>query len=705
MARWTRCLACLLALVLPVTGWPQNWGLQITESASGDSVEVTALTENSPAHRAGLRAGDRIISVQGRATGTPMAFGAVVQSLPAGTALQLRVVRDGWERSFSLEPQSARGSGWLGITLEMAPAQPGQGGHPLRVSAISEASPAARAGLAIGDLILATNGREPDSVAAFERALAGFREGEPVTLTVSRDGWQRQIAIREARGPGDGPASAVSAPARAASSDAPPGAPSNTASEALYALAVSADQHYMRGDWPAAAQAYREYLQAVPAEARAWDRLGHALLMMDRHRDAVEALNRSMIAGPPTGSALNNLGMSLSRLGDLDGARNAYSRAIEVSPDLLSARQGLAGIHMAQRNWEAAREQLQIIVAREPGNAEFSESLAGVFMALGRPADAVNEYRRAIGTGHPGPDAHYGLAYALFQADKPTESLAEVRALLTVRPGEARAQLLHDQVQAKIAAGHTARLEVPTAPQELARQPADRGPLLAAGAGAGAPSGAPAGPPPPAPAATQAAGTGDKATVAVGDFQVKASGASQMIGDGLREMLVTALHGSGRFIVMERLDLAGLAAEQQLSRSRMARADASLPGGQMEVAEIMVYGAVTEFLLDSRGGALEIGVPKLPFSIGRQTSKAHLAIDVRVVDVTSGRILGAQRIVGEADSSQLSLGVTATARGTAIPVGLSTYKNTPMEQAIRTCLEQSIAYVTQAVPTTYFRHR
>lgn len=82
-----------------------------------------------------------------------------------------------------------------------------------------------------------------------------------------------------------------------------------------------------------------------------------------------------------------------------------------------------------------------------------------------------------------------------------------------------------------------------------------------------------------------------------------------------------------------------------------------------------------------------------------------MAIDVRVVDVASGRILGAQRIVGEADASQLALGARPTHHGNAIPMSLGMYSNTPMEQAIRACVDKAIAYVDQSVPQQYYRHR
>lgn len=198
---------------------------------------------------------------------------------------------------------------------------------------------------------------------------------------------------------------------------------------------------------------------------------------------------------------------------------------------------------------------------------------------------------------------------------------------------------------------------------------------------------------------------GNKALVAIGDFRVKAATANQAIGDGLREMLLTALYRSGNYVVVERLDIQGLAAEQALSRSRMAREGSAVPDQQMDVADIMVYGAVTEFEGAAKGAGFQAGVPRLPLSVGHESSTAHMAIDVRVVDVASGRVLGAQRIVGDAKSSQTGMSGTPTIRGVGIPASLGVFSNTPMEQAIRSCVEKAVSYVSATVPAGYFRHR
>ncbi len=198
---------------------------------------------------------------------------------------------------------------------------------------------------------------------------------------------------------------------------------------------------------------------------------------------------------------------------------------------------------------------------------------------------------------------------------------------------------------------------------------------------------------------------GNKALVAVGDFRVKAATANQAIGDGLREMLLTALYRSGSYVVVERMDIQGLAAEQALSRSRMAREGSAVPPQQMDVADIMVYGAVTEFEGGAKGSSFQVAVPRAPLSLGHDSSTAHMAIDIRVVDVSSGRILGAERIVGDAKSSQSSIGGAPTVRGVGIPASLGIFSNTPMEEAIRNCVDRAVGYVSATVPPSYFRHR
>jgi len=197
---------------------------------------------------------------------------------------------------------------------------------------------------------------------------------------------------------------------------------------------------------------------------------------------------------------------------------------------------------------------------------------------------------------------------------------------------------------------------------------------------------------------------GPRANIAVGDFTVKARGSSLYIGDGLREMLETALFESLRFNVLDRLDPKGIAAEQTLSYSKMARPGSKKLGAQMEVAELMIYGAVTEFEAEAKGAAVKAELPSVPASATAEAKDAHMAIDIRVVDSASGKLVAARRIAGSAASGKAVVGTKLGGGKTEMPISLGAYKNTPMELAIRDCIYRAVIYVTNKVPHRYFRH-
>jgi curli biogenesis system outer membrane secretion channel CsgG len=167
-------------------------------------------------------------------------------------------------------------------------------------------------------------------------------------------------------------------------------------------------------------------------------------------------------------------------------------------------------------------------------------------------------------------------------------------------------------------------------------------------------------------------------------------------------MLITALFNSGYFIVVERMDMEGLTAEQALSRSKLARLDSVIPEAQMEVAEILISGTVTEFEPDK--GSWIPGIIGKTF-ISQRWGESHIAMDLRVVDVASGRILVEKRIPGLAISFKASIAGGVPVGDIALPVSLGIYRNTPMEYAIRDCVQKIAMYVVNGIPEVYYRHR
>ena len=198
-----------------------------------------------------------------------------------------------------------------------------------------------------------------------------------------------------------------------------------------------------------------------------------------------------------------------------------------------------------------------------------------------------------------------------------------------------------------------------------------------------------------------AAYQGPKAVIAVGDFTVQVRKAPEDIGDGLREMLQTALFESNHFIVVDRADTAGISAEKLLSDSFLKDADAILQPDQMHPAEILVYGAVTT--LEGEGCGLLLKLPGAPVKVGGKYHHAKVGIDLRLVDTASGKILAAKSV----DSSTLSASceVGASKNKTDLPFKLQIVKNTPLELAIRDCIYRAVISLRAMIPQQLFRHK
>jgi curli biogenesis system outer membrane secretion channel CsgG len=203
--------------------------------------------------------------------------------------------------------------------------------------------------------------------------------------------------------------------------------------------------------------------------------------------------------------------------------------------------------------------------------------------------------------------------------------------------------------------------------------------------------------------------SGPKARIAVADFDVKAAKADGEIGTGLREMLVTALMNSSRFRVLERQALSAVMQEQELAASGAAQAGGGAQRGQIKTADLMITAAVTEFEPNAKGGAAGLGAGGgigkgiLGGVIGGSMNKAHMALDIRIIDTSSSEILAATRVQGQA--TDMKGGIMAGFLGSwGLGAGLSGYANTPMEKAIRVCIIESVKYISQQVPYEYYKY-
>lgn len=206
---------------------------------------------------------------------------------------------------------------------------------------------------------------------------------------------------------------------------------------------------------------------------------------------------------------------------------------------------------------------------------------------------------------------------------------------------------------------------------------------------------------------------GPKARLAVADFTDKtATGGGQtgwaamygvtfaQIGVGMRDMLTTALFNTNRYIVLEREKLDVVMAEQDLAQAGRIKKGTEAPTGEIYGADLIITGAVTEFAGSAKGAGG--GTKVLGVRVGGGVKKAHMAIDIRIIDAKTSQIVAATSVEGDATSFGLS---GSTWLGGSLPLSLGGFSNTPTEKAIRACINKAVEYIASKTPTEYYRHK
>ena len=179
------------------------------------------------------------------------------------------------------------------------------------------------------------------------------------------------------------------------------------------------------------------------------------------------------------------------------------------------------------------------------------------------------------------------------------------------------------------------------------------------------------------------------------------------VTEGLRDMIVTELFSSGQFIVLDRQDITAIMVEQDFSQSERVGDSTRVPLGKLEGADLLVVGALTAFDAGTDGGAIPIPIP-----IGRDAQyglgalnisykSGFAAMDIRVVDVTTGRVLASTSVEGKNTNWGLNLTgfFNVGASNFALPGILSYFSNTPVEEALQKMVTAAIGTITAQKPT------
>jgi len=195
--RWQRVLIALagpttnfLMAVVLTAGLFIHGGEQ--PSYAEKPVVIAGVVKDSVAQKAGIQAGDRIVS-----------FAGVNDPTWDRVALELALSAPGHSEAVKIE----RGDQLITTSVQSAP-QPfdvlGYPAEPVVVGSVAANLPAQHAGLKEGDTVVAANGQHLDAPSQFS-AIVQQSGGNPMTLDILRDGQAQSLQLRPMWGdPGDG---------------------------------------------------------------------------------------------------------------------------------------------------------------------------------------------------------------------------------------------------------------------------------------------------------------------------------------------------------------------------------------------------------------------------------------------------------------------------------------------------------------------
>jgi regulator of sigma E protease len=173
-----------LILAVVVTAGVLMNGAEIPAFQSKPPV-VGQVTEGTPAHKAGIQAGDLVISVAGREVQTWEQF-LIAVGTRASRETEMVLLRDGKEFTVRLTPtpQTRYEVGDIGVLPNS---------HP-HVGSILPGSPAEKAGLKVGDVILKVDGSIINVPSQLIEAISK-RANTQVTLRIARDGVEQDVRV------------------------------------------------------------------------------------------------------------------------------------------------------------------------------------------------------------------------------------------------------------------------------------------------------------------------------------------------------------------------------------------------------------------------------------------------------------------------------------------------------------------------------
>lgn len=183
-------------------------------------------------------------------------------------------------------------------------------------------------------------------------------------------------------------------------------------------------------------------------------------------------------------------------------------------------------------------------------------------------------------------------------------------------------------------------------------------------------------------------------TDSTGQFKADGGASSTVVTQGSTEMLITALQRSRQFTILDRVRFGDLMNEQNLiSSSRIA------PGqgpelGALTGANYMITGSITEYQVSKETGGIGLVIAGKGGST--KYAKASVALDLRVINLTTGEVIWAESLKGEIIGEKVGLQLFSFLGKNIVEFETGQGKQQVINLVVRTLLEEAVFKLVQS---------
>jgi hypothetical protein len=180
---------------------------------------------------------------------------------------------------------------------------------------------------------------------------------------------------------------------------------------------------------------WRLALEVDPTCAKCYGNLAASLDTRGYYTEAIKDFERALTLRPDAfGNERRNFGLVLFRLGRLPEAITQFRLHLERYPGDVEVRNYLGVTLMHAGEMQAAARQLEEAVRLDPHHAAALTNLALAVSALGRPAEAIPYFHRAIQVNPNDPLSRFGLARAYLATGDGSAAQEQVEVLKRLDP-------------------------------------------------------------------------------------------------------------------------------------------------------------------------------------------------------------------------------------------------------------------------------